>query len=65
MDMSYSKNPNLPSVRAQAVKMVRAGHSTRAVARHFGFAQSTVVKWCQKVPEHVYQYKIIPTGSSP
>ena len=64
MDMSYSKNPNLPKVRAQAVKMVRSGQSTRAVARHFGFSQSTIVKWCQKVPEHVYQYNVIPTESS-
>lgn len=64
MDMSYSKNPNLPKVRAEAVKMVRSGQSTRVVARHFGFAQSTIVKWCQKVPEHVYQYRIIPTESS-
>ena len=29
MHMSYSKNPNLPKVRIQVVKMVRAGHSTR------------------------------------
>lgn len=64
MDMSYSKNPNLPKVRAEAVKMVRAGQSTRAVARHFGFSQSAVVKWCQKVPENVYQYRVIPTESS-
>lgn len=64
MSMSYSKNPNLPKVRAEAVKMVRAGHSTREVARHFGFSQGTVVKWCAKVPEHIYQYRVIPTESS-
>jgi transposase InsO family protein len=64
MDMSYSKNPNLPRVRAEAVKMVRAGQSTRAVARHFGFSQSAVVKWCQKVPDNVHQYMVIPTESS-
>lgn len=64
MDMAYSKNPNLPKVRAEAVKMVRTGASTRAVARHFGFAQSTIVKWCQKVPPDFYQYRIIPTESS-
>lgn len=38
----------MPRVRAQAVRMVRAGHSTRTVARHFGYSQSAVVKWCQK-----------------
>jgi transposase InsO family protein len=64
MDMSYSKNPNLPKVRAEAVKMVRAGASTRAVARHFGFSQSAIVKWCKKVPEYTYQYRVIRTESS-
>ncbi len=64
MGMSYSKNPNLPKVRAQAVKMVRSGYSTRVVARHFGFSQSAVVKWCQKVPLDTYQYRVIATESS-
>lgn len=64
MDMAYSKNPHLPKVRAQAVKMVRSGKSTREVARHFGYSQSAVVKWCKKVSEDFYQYKVIPTESS-
>lgn len=65
MYMSYSKNPNLPKVRAEAVKMVRAGHSVRAVARHFGYSHSAVVKWCQKVPEHVHDFRAgIPTETS-
>lgn len=64
MGMSYSKNPNLPKVRAEAVKLARAGNSTRTVARHFGFSQSAVVKWCAKVPPDFYQYMVIPTGSS-
>lgn len=64
MGMSYSTNPNLPKVRAEAVKLVRAGHSTRAVARHFGYSHSAVVKWCKKVPEHTYQYRVIATESS-
>lgn len=63
--MSYSKNPQLPKVRIQAVKMVRAGHSTREVARHFGYTHSAVVKWCKKVPEDVYDYRqVIHTESS-
>ncbi len=62
--MSYSKNPNLPKVRVEAVKMVRSGQSTRAEARHFGFAQSTIVKWNKKVPPNTYQYRVIPTESS-
>jgi transposase InsO family protein len=64
MTMSYSKNPNLPKVRAEAVKMVRSGQSVRAVARHFGYSHSAVVKWCQKVPPDVYQYRVIATESS-
>ena len=65
MTMSYSKNPNLPKVRIQAVKMVRAGHSVREVARHFGYTHSAVVKWCKKVPQDVYDYReVIRTESS-
>ena len=65
MAMSYSKNPNLPKVRMQAVKMVWQGHSTREVARHFGYSQSAVVKWCRKIPEHTYDFRsVIPTESS-
>lgn len=64
MTMSYSTNPNIPKVRAEAVKMVRSGQSTRAVARHFGFTQSAIVKWCAKVPENVHQYRVIRTESS-
>lgn len=63
MDMSYSTNPNLPKVRAQAVKMVRSGVSTREVAKHFGYSQSAVVKWCKKVPENYHQYMVVPTES--
>lgn len=64
MNMSYQTNPNLPKVRAEAVKMVRVGHSTREVARHFGFSQSAVVKWCQKIHPEVRQFRVIPTESS-
>lgn len=64
MSMSYSKNPHLPKVRAEAVKMVRSGQSTREVARHFGFVQSTIVKWCAKVPPDIRQYRVIRTESS-
>jgi transposase InsO family protein len=63
MQMSYSKNPNLPKVRADAVKMVRSGKSTREVARYFGYSQSAIVKWCSRVPEYTYQYRVIPTES--
>src|ERR1035438_7609511 len=48
MEMTYTINVNLPRVRAQAVRMVRKGSSTRRVARHFGYTQSCIVKWCKK-----------------
>ena len=48
--MSYTKNENVPKVRADAVRMVRSGKSTRVVARYFGYSQSAIVKWCQKAP---------------
>jgi len=64
MNMSYSKNPNLPKVRAEAVKMVRSGKSVREVARHFGYSHSAVVKWRKKVPKDFYQYRTIQTESS-
>lgn len=64
MSMSYQTNPNLPKVRAEAVKMVRAGYSTRDVARHFGYSQSAIVKWCKKVHPEVRQFRVIATESS-
>ena len=64
MTMSYSKNPHLPKVRADAVRMLRRGASTREVARHFGYSQSVVVKWNKKVPADVYQYGRIITETS-
>lgn len=62
MYMAYSNNPNLPRVRMEAVKFVRAGSSTVQAARHFGFAQSTIVKWCKRAP--VSYGRSIPTKSS-
>lgn len=47
--MAYSKNPELPKVRREAVRLVRQeGWSTRKVARHFGYTHSAIVKWCAK-----------------
>lgn len=48
--MAYDTSGNLPRVRADAVRMVRSGKSTREVARHFGYGQSCVVKWCRRAP---------------
>lgn len=50
MKMSYTKNPYLPKLRAQAVEMVRNGKSIRSVARYYGVSPSAVCKWNKKVP---------------
>lgn len=62
MYMSYTNNPNMPKVRGQAVRMIRAGYSTREVAKHFGYTQSTIVKWVKRAPHD--RLAIIPTASS-
>jgi transposase InsO family protein len=47
--MAYTINPKLPRVRMEAVRLVKyRGWSTRQVARHTGYNQSTIVRWCQK-----------------
>lgn len=63
MYMSYSKNPQLPRVRMEAVRLVKyRGWSTRKVARHLGYTHSAVVKWCKKDPTGGWRQ--IPTKSS-
>lgn len=59
--MAYSKNPELPKVRQEAVRLVYKGWSVRKAARHFGYTHSAVVKWCKKDPTGRYQ---IETKSS-
>lgn len=55
--MAYSKNPSLPKVRQEAVRLVVKGWSVRKAARHFGYTHSAVVKWCKKDPTGRYQIK--------
>jgi transposase InsO family protein len=62
MYMSYSTNPNMPHVRREAVRLVRAGWTTTKVARHLGFTHSAIVKWMKRAPED--GRKVIPTLSS-
>jgi len=62
MYMAYTTNPHLPRVRMEAVKLVRSGWSTRKVALHFGFNQSTIVRWVGRAPHD--GRKVIPTESS-
>ncbi len=51
-------------MRMEAVKLVRAGWSTRQAARHFGYSHSAVVKWCARAPTNGGWAKVIPTESS-
>lgn len=46
--MAYTTNERLPRLRAEAVRMVRSGKSTREVARHFGYSQGAIVQWCKR-----------------
>lgn len=63
--MAYSMNPHLPRVRREAVYLVKQkGWSTRKVARHFGYTQSAVVKWCKKDPTGGFR-KIQTRSSKP
>jgi transposase InsO family protein len=62
--MPYIMNPHLPKIRMQAVRMVKSGQSTRAVASHFGFDHSTVVRWMSRVTEVDQRSSVIPTRSS-
>lgn len=48
MYMSYTSNPNLPHVRAEAVKLVKQGWSIRKAAKHFGFSHCAVRLWLKK-----------------
>jgi putative transposase len=53
----------MPRIRKEAAQLlVRKGWSTRKVARHFGFNQSTIVRWFAK--SKLYGYHPIPTLSS-
>ena len=52
----------MPSIRRDAAQLVYKGWSTRKVARHFGFNQSTIVRWFKKSKN--YGYHPIPTLSS-
>lgn len=53
----------MPRLRMEAVRLVKyRGWSTRKVARHTGFSQSVIVKWCTKDPTGGWRH--IPTNSS-
>lgn len=61
--MAYTKNPNLPKVRRDAVNLVKYRKwSIRKVAKYFGYNPSTISRWCK----HPYAtgWHEIPTRSS-
>src|SRR3989344_4490357 len=64
MRMAYTTNEKLPRLRALAVRMIRSGKSTREVARYFGYAQSTIVKWNKRKNELRQNKRDLPTRSS-
>lgn len=60
--MPYTMNPHLPRLRMEAAHLViKNGWSTRQVARHTGFDQSTIVRWVAKA--RMTNRRIIPTES--
>lgn len=61
--MPYTMNPHLPRLRMEAANLVvREGWSTRDVARHYRFHQSTIVRWVEKA--RMTNRNTIPTESS-
>lgn len=62
MGMPYTSNTNVGKVRLQAIRMLAGGKSTREVARYFGYAQSTIVKWNKRKNE-VWHKQELPTKS--
>ena len=60
--MPYTTNKYMPRIRRDASDLVRRGWSTRKVARHFGYSQSVIVKWCAKAK--ILGHHPIPTQSS-
>ena len=60
--MVYTTNEKLPRIRAQAVRLLHDGWSTRKVARYLGYAQGTIVKWKKRASSSFP--RIIETRSS-
>ena len=52
----------MPRIRRDAINLINIGWSTRKVARHCGFNQSTIVRWKEKAK--LYGRGLIPTLSS-
>lgn len=63
MGMPYTSNLKIPRLRMQAAQFVlRDGWTTRQVARHTGYDQSTIVRWVKQA--RLSNQLILPTKSS-
>lgn len=63
MDMAYTTNPHMPRVRIEAARLVtEEGWSSREVARHTGYNQSTIVRWVDTLRRNDFRHGI-PTRS--
>lgn len=63
MNMAYTTNEKVGKVRIAAIRMMALGKSSREVARHFGYNQSTIVRWYKRKNE-TWHRKELPTKSS-
>lgn len=61
--MAYTSNPHIGKVRIKAIRMMKAGKSSREVARYLGYNQSTILRWYQRKNEAWHQREL-PTRSS-
>ena len=60
--MPYTTNKKIPSLRREAVQLVRKGWSARKVGRHFGFTHTAVMEWVRR--GRILGDHPIPTKSS-
>lgn len=65
MKMAYTTNEHIGKVRIEAIRMLQTGKSTREVARHFGYTQSTIVKWNKRKDEIKCKRKLETRSSRP
>jgi transposase InsO family protein len=64
MRMPYTSHPSIERVRREAVSLLETGWSVRAVARHFGYTHSAIVKWSARMRMLNHCAETIPTRSS-
>lgn len=60
--MPYTKNPQMPRIRQEAVRLFRTGWSARKIGRHLGYHHTAVMKWVRKAK--TWGDVPLPTASS-